>query len=488
MKKAFLTIPFFLLLFTNALAQNTDNNAKIFKKKVLSDTEIDWVTGVYMQDGDHASVTGGIGNEELKNFANNITIAIPVKNNDVLTVDWTISAYTSASSGNLNPFSGASRGDDDDDDDNDDRADNYSQTPVTGSPWVAGTGASRKDVWINANLGYSHTSDDRNTVYSGTIGFANEFDYTSFSGSFHYTRLFNSQNTEISLGAKIYLDTWRPQYPTEIKTYYRYNGDLNAGFFNNVPILDKTGNPIDKNSNYRWQPSPKGLIDNKARNSYTFSIGFSQILSKRLQMSLSTDITLQEGWLANPMQRVYFADKDNFYIGNPGDIPYYTDKNINKGVFQLADDIERLPGSRLKIPLGIRLHYYLNEYVVFRTYYRYYFDDWGIRSNTFNLEIPVKISDKFTLYPSYRFYNQTAADYFYPYEQALSTMTYYTSDYDLSAFTAQQVGMGIRYTDIFTQKHLWKFGLKTVSLSYHYYFRNSEFRAGIVSLGVKMVK
>ena len=94
------------------------------------------------------------------------------------------------------------------------------------------------------------------------------------------------------------------------------------------------------------------------------------------------------------------------------------------------------------------------------TYYRYYSDDWGIKSHTANIEIPIKISPKWTLYPSYRYYNQTAADYFAPYEQNLSTSQFYTSDYDLSKFNANQYGFGFGYTDIFAKWHLWGIGLK----------------------------
>ena len=198
------------------------------------------------------------------------------------------------------------------------------------------------------------------------------------------------------------------------------------------------------------------------------------------------DVVQQQGWLANPMQRVYFGDVDNFYIGNAASIPNYT-ASTNKDVFQLADDIERLPDTRFKIPIGIRLNYYLNEIFTFRTYYRYYFDDWGIRSHTADIELPIKVSDKFTLYPSYRYYNQTAADYFAPYEQNLSTSAFYTSDYDLSKFNSNQYGLGISYTDIFAKWHIWKLGLKSVDLKYNSYKRNTGLTAYIISTGFKFI-
>ena len=81
--------------------------------------------GYYEQEGTHAAVTGGIGNEDLQNIAPSVVIRIPLNEDDVLTADVGISAYTSASSSNGNPFNtAASSGYDDDDDDDDERSGN----------------------------------------------------------------------------------------------------------------------------------------------------------------------------------------------------------------------------------------------------------------------------------------------------------------------------------------------------------------------------
>lgn len=348
------------------------------------------------------------------------------------------------------------------------------------------SGASRSDVWANGNLSYNHSSDNRNSIVGANLSFAQEFDYSSlgFGGSF--TKLFNEKNTEIDLKANIYLDTWSPRYPYEITSYLQAGQSLNAGFFKNAPILDQNGSVINKNGTDVWSPLNTTLVDNTSRNTYSVSLNFSQIVSKRAQFSIFLDVVQQNGWLANPMQRVYFGDRANYYIGNALSIANYTSKT-NTDVFQLADDIERLPETRLKIPIGARFNYYLNEYVTLRTYYRYYSDDWGISSHTAEIELPIKISDKFTIYPTYRYYTQTAADYFAPYEQLLSTDAFYTSDYDLSKFNANQYGFGISYTDIFTKSHIWKLGLKNIDVKYSNYKRNTGLTAGIISAGFKFV-
>ncbi|CAI8221253.1 MAG: Uncharacterised protein [Formosa sp. Hel1_33_131] len=451
----------------------------VYKKRVLETTEVDFLNSYYAQEGSNAAVTGGIGTEKLTDITSAIVVSIPMNDDDILTVDVGISAYTSASSSNGNPFdiSGASGEDDDDDDDG--RA---AAGVVIGSPWVASSGASASDVWGSLNIDYSHSSDDRNTIWNADLSFATEYDYFSIGFGGGLTKLFNEKNTTLGISTNIYLDTWLPIYPTELKAYDDVDGNQNEGFFNGVTILDQDGN-----ASSNWSPvNGFGLINDKGRNSYSVSLSFSQILSKNAQFSIFLDIVQQQGWLANPLQRVYFGDVANYYIGTASSIPNYR-SSTNTDVFQLADDIERLPSSRLKTPLGFRLNYYVNEVVSLRTYYRYYFDDWGIKSNTASLEIPVKISDKFTLYPSFRYYNQTQADYFAPYEENVSTSEFYTSDYDLSKFSANQYGFGISYTDIFSKAHLWKFGLKSIDFKYTRYQRNTGLSAHYIGVGFKFI-
>lgn len=485
MKKRNLTTLLFLLICMISKAQDQSTE---YKKRVLETTEVEFLTSYYSQDGDNSSVTGGIGTEELKDFANNIVISMPLNADEVLTIDVGISTYTSASSSNLDPFdsSGASSGDDDDDDDDDDII--QSPESVTGSPWIASSGASRQDTWFSVSGAYSHSSDDRNTITSAHASFASEYDYISFGFGGGLSKLFNEKNTQIGITAQMYLDKWLPRYPTELDTYVEVGGNIDAGFFQGLPIYDESGVNIKDTGypNLKWNVDDFNLIENANRNTYSATLTFSQIINKNAQFSLILDIVQQEGWLGNPMQRVYFKDKSNYFVGNANTIPNYTSKS-NEDVFQLADDIEQLPDTRFKTPIAARFNYFISEVFTLRTYYRYYTDSWGIDSHTAHIELPIKVADKFTLYPSYRHYTQTAADYFKPFDQHQSTQDYYTSDYDLSEFSATQYGFGVSYTDIFASSHIWLFGLKNIDFKFNFYERNSGLTAGIAALGFKFV-
>lgn len=405
-----------------------------YKQRVLESSEIDFLSSYYSQDGENAAVTGGKGTEELTDATATVIVSIPLNDDDILTIDAGVSAYTSASSSNVNPFDGNAQGD----------------------PFTATTGASRSDTWVNFTGSYSHSSDDRNNIWSARVSVSNEYDYSSFGFGGSYAKLFNEKNTELNVSTSVYLDKWKLIYPIELRPFTE-NG---IGEFRSSEI---TGN-TDYDPNFTE-------LEKSNRNSYALGLGLSQILGKTLQGLLSLDVIQQQGLLSTPFQRVYFSDIADSFVEN----------------FQLADDIERLPDTRFKMALGGRLNWFVSPAVTLRSYYRYYFDDWGVSSHTASLEVPVKISDRFTLYPSYRFYNQTEADYFAVHEAHLSSEEFYTSDHDLSEYVAHQYGIGVSYTDIFTKIRISNIGLKSIDLKFYNYDRDTEFSSIIATGGFKFV-
>lgn len=172
---------------------------------------------------------------------------------------------------------------------------------------------------------------------------------------------------------------------------------------------------------------------------------------------LLADVVRQEGYLSMPFYRVYFNDGS---------------------VHQ-----EKLPSSRFKLPLALRANYFLGDAVIIRTYYRYYQDDWGVRSHTANLELPVKLTSFVSISPFYRFYHQSAVDYFAPYGEHDARQTYYTSNYDLSKFNSHFLGAGIRLAPpngVLGWQHF-----NLLELRYGHYTRSNELNANSVSLHIR---
>ena len=478
--RSILWLVFFL--FVSFVKAQQDSLSQ-FKKKVLDAVEVDVLMSYYKQEGTHAAVTGGLGNEYLTDYSPSIVVRMPINEDAVLTADVGLSAYTSASSSNGNPFNqtGASNAGRNN---NNYANENQGGTPPQGSPWIASTGASRKDVLTTVNVSYQKASEDRNRYWGVSLGGSIEYDYESFSSGLSYAQLWNEKNTELSLKGQVYLDRWKPIIPTELHEYqlfqetFLYNQE---SYFRGVSIMDDQGNSVAA-----YRPDLFESYTREDRNSYAFSIGLSQVLSSKLQGAVFADIVRQEGLLSNPLQRVYFEDRNDYYVGNFRTLGNY-DSPDNTDLFHLADDVERLPDSRLKIPVGMRLNYYLNEYVVLRSYLRYYKDDWGIKSNTLQLELPIRFNLAWKFVPIYRYYSQTAATYFAPYNRHLSTSDFYTSDYDLSRFNSHQWGFSVGYRSVFSALKFFDFGLKAAQLRAQVYNRSDGLSAFVVSTAFQFV-
>lgn len=189
------------------------------------------------------------------------------------------------------------------------------------------------------------------------------------------------------------------------------------------------------------------------RQSYNINTSWQQTINKRMVLAILPGISYQHGLLSTPYHRVYFIDG--------------------------SERVENLPADRWKIPLGIQLNSFIGDRYILRTYYRFYWDDFGIIANTINLDLGIRLLPQLILTPSVRLYTQTAADYFRPYGKADSSQTYYTSDYDLSAFNALELSLEANLAAI--DKAIHRIDLSNVSLRYSFYKRTDGLHAHMIS-------
>jgi hypothetical protein len=142
-----------------------------------------------------------------------------------------------------------------------------------------------------------------------------------------------------------------------------------------------------------------------------------------------------------------------------------------------------MPSTRLKLPLAFRANYFAGDKIIFRTWYRNYHDDWGIKSNAVQLEMVYKITPFFSVTPFYRFYQQSAAKQFAAFEQHTTADQFYTSNYDLSKFNSNFYGAGFRIAPpkgVFGQQHF-----SMLELRYGHYTRTNGLNSNIVSMNLK---
>jgi hypothetical protein len=303
---------------------------------------------------------------------------------------------------------------------------------------------SSSDVRYHADFGLARLLADKLTTVGGGLGVSKEYDYLSFNIVGSWARTSRDGNRQVSVSGQAFIDRITLITPAEL----RVGGTRNK----------KYGS------------------DN--RQSFTLSVVYAQVLSKRLQASVSIEPVVQRGLLSTPFQRVYFYDSSPA-LGTPG---------------QLGTALaEVLPRLRYKYPASLRLTYYATDLVQLRGFYRFYNDNFGIRAHTLEVEVPVKVSPFFTLYPFYRYHTQTAADYFAPYLAHSVTNEFYTSDYDLSAFSANKAGLGLRYAPLYG---LGRFKMplghgitkfKSLDLRYGYYRQSTGLTANVVSFDLSFV-
>ncbi|HBV14602.1 MULTISPECIES: DUF3570 domain-containing protein [Chryseobacterium] len=285
----------------------------------------------------------------------------------------------------------------------------------------ANSSASRSDNRIYPTLNWSRENENKGTTLMAGVSFSSEYDYQSYGANIGFAKKTPNKMGEFTAKLQAYLDQVKLIAPIEL----RGSGGEDSG--------------------------------TNGRNTYALSLSYSQIINQNFQVEFLADGIQQTGYLSLPFHRVYFKDNS---------------------VHQ-----EALPDKRFKIPLGVRANYFLGDKFIVRAYYRYYTDDWGLKSNTFSLETPVKISPFVSVSPFYRYYSQTSAKYFAPYQQHTAFDDFYTSNYDLSKFDSHFYGAGIRFSP---KNGL--FGIERLNMleiRYGHYTKSIGMKSDIISLNLR---
>lgn len=320
----------------------------------------------------------------------------------------------------------------------------YDHHTAASSAYVSKTGASStQGTRIYPAISWTMEKENGNAFGIGTY-YSTEYNYKSFGFDLHATKKFNP-NSELSAKVSGFLDQVKMIYPSELVP-----GTTTTVSSGTTYYTTASGRTVALGGS--GGSSKEYSIPSNPRNTYTASVSYAQVINKELQASVNVDLVGQSGYLGLPFHRVYF-----------------TDGTVH---------VENLPSSRMKVPVGFRLNYFMGDNFVFRTYYRYYTDDWGITSHTAELEVPVKLNAFFSVSPFYRYYTQTASKYFAEYGTHKATDTYYTSNYSLSALNSQFMGVGMHLAPpkgIFTEH------ISSMEIRYGHYTQSTDLYSDIVS-------
>jgi uncharacterized protein DUF3570 len=171
-------------------------------------------------------------------------------------------------------------------------------------------------------------------------------------------------------------------------------------------------------------PLSDGTIVSDSRNAKRVTnalIGLSRVITRRWLISVNGSRTFEDGYLTEPYKVVSLIDPlTGFTVG------------------QITDG---RPSTRNRSDVMTSMVYHLTSDVVHLSH-RYYWDDWGVRSNTFDLKLRHDTGDSSFLQPHLRYYSQTQADFFtFGLVQGEPIPAYATSDYRLGPLQTATVGL-----------------------------------------------
>jgi hypothetical protein len=432
MKKVCLAVIGICLCCFYGFAQTGNLDTTGYKPKKLSLDEVSLVTGYYDQTANKSAVMGGnpdnIGIADVTDLSNGLEIKFISRDREqrknTLTAGLGIDYHTAASQAYVN---------------------------------LDGT-ARNNGTRIYPTLDWSIENELKGTTFGLGAYYSAEHNYYHSIGLNTSLIKKNLTNGEFSIKLSGYFDQIKMIYPSEF-----------------VPVASAptTSSPSDSivvyttasgHTEYRVINTTTGeqvgaqvkqTIPSKPRDTYAAALGFSQVINERMRGSILMDIVYQTGYLGLPFHRVYFNNN--------------------------TDTIENLPSQRFKLPVGLRLNYFLGDRFILESYYRFYIDSWGITSHTASLEIPVKITPFFSLSPFYRFYIQTAAKYFAPFQEHSSSETYYTSNYELAAFNSNLFGVNLRLAP---PKGILVKSLNSMEIRYGHYTQSVDLNANMITVNL----
>lgn len=190
MKKLSLTVIGIYIGMLAAFSQNNQKADTTYKSRKLKLEEVNLVSSYYRQDGNNATVTGGIGSEKLTDISNTIDLTISKYDKKFrkhkLTLEFGIDHYTSASSDKIDPKTISS--------------------------------ASSEDTRIYPSLGWTVENERKGTTLGAGISYSGEYDYSSIGANVNYSKKTNNRNGELTLKGQAFFDQVSLIYPEELRS------------------------------------------------------------------------------------------------------------------------------------------------------------------------------------------------------------------------------------------------------------------------------
>ncbi len=242
---------------------------------------------------------------------------------------------------------------------------NLTYTGASGGSVSSGTSQTASlsrfdDVRAAMTLGWNHDFNRLNSInYNGTVSI--EHDYQSFGGGATYKRSTADRRMEFSLGV--------------------------AGATDRIFIVGTQSTPVPMSEVSKGQTYGEG-----SKNTVDMIAGVNFVINRRTITQINIAGSNIKGYLNDPYKIFSIVDSNGIEYNQ-----YY----------------ESRPNSRIRKSITFKLNHQLYpSNNILSLSYRYYKDDWQVKSHTLDMLYNIHLSDKTHLIPHLRLYTQSHA-YFY---------------------------------------------------------------------------
>jgi hypothetical protein len=159
------------------------------------------------------------------------------------------------------------------------------------------------------------------------------------------------------------------------------------------------------------------------RRNYRF--GLQQILTPQLMAGLNYEVVTDEGFLNNPYRSVRYLDPSS--------------------ALGFSYQPEVYPSTRTSNAVSLNARYYLKYRAAIHGEYRFYTDTWGIDANTVAFGYTHPWGKRWIFEAGYRWYDQTAADFYSDLFSRPNEQNFMARDKELSTFTSHMFSLGATY-------------------------------------------
>lgn len=228
------------------------------------------------------------------------------------------------------------------------------------------------------------------------------------------------------------------------KTSFQFSHSKESDFLSKGYAIYNTSEYNKRNTGVSYGVSyiddaikPSFFSEEREKESLDAYVGISQVLDPNTIASVNFTYSKFDGYLADPYKSIA------------------SNLEVLPGFFLFQESAEHRPDERLRRIWFANLKRFFPELRASIDFdYRYFNDSWGVESHTFDFEWYQKIGDSLTLRPSYRYYTQSAANFYYtdlngtgidPLDSITGQGPYYSADYRLAKMATETYGLKAIY-------------------------------------------